>query len=332
MNFFNGVFVMRLYHKMAAMAASVLLLASLVGAAMPAGYTGTPFTGDTLKGRPQQIPGIIQSTFFDEGGEGISFHYPGGFQGDCNIRQGHAGANVAMQVFAKQHDYVAGTVGGIDDSATGSCHLSWLMWASATARGEWENYTVHVKTAGKYTLEMHESVIDTNNLNFVTFSGIKTDSVKHMGISIRPPGDHEVYHDWKWDMTPELITLDTGLYVLTLEFGNGLGNFASMKFTLQSTAVGPFGFKAGLGNKGFDLIPIVNGNSLTVSYSLRQAGPATVSIYDCAGRLMVPAIIRNLNAGIQKEIIGLGNMSPGMHFVRVEQNGLREIKPFTITR
>jgi hypothetical protein len=317
------------------MAASLVAVAGFctsINAAIPTEYKGTPFTGDTLKGRPQQIPGIVQSTFFDEGGEGISYHYPGGFQGDCNIRTGHAGTNVAMQVFGAKHDYFAGTVGGIDDSATGSCHLSWLMWASTTARGEWLCYTVHVITAGTYTLEMHESVIDTNNLNFVTFNGMKTDSVKHMGISIRPPGDHEIYHDWKWDMTPNTLTLDTGLYVLTLEFGNGLGNFAAMKFVLKSTAVGPLGPHAGISNQGLDVIPVVNGNNLTVSYSLRQAGPTTVSIYDCAGRLMVPAIIRNLSAGSQKETIGLGNMSPGMHFIRVEQNGQREIKSFTITR
>ena len=323
---------MRLYHKIAAMAASVFLLASLVNAAMPTGYAGTPFTGDTLHGHPQGIPGIVQSTFFDEGGQGVSFNYPGNFQGDCNVRQGHAGTNVAMQVFAKQHDYFAGTVGGIDDSATGSCHLSWLMWASPTARGEWLNYTVHVNTAGNYTLEMHESVIDTNNLNFVTFSGVKTDSVKHMGISIRPPGDHEIYHDWKWDMTPNLLTLDTGLYVLTLEFGNGLGNFAAMKFVLTGTAAGPLGSNAGLLNKGLDVMPVINQNNLSVSYSLTQAGRTTVSVYDCAGRAMVPSISRNMNAGAQKQIVGIGNMGRGVYFVRVEQNGFRETKSFTITR
>jgi hypothetical protein len=84
--------------------------------------------------------------------------------------------------------------------------------------------------------------------------------------------------------------------------------------------------------KGLAISPVVNGNNLTVSYSLSQSGSATVSIYDCAGRLMVPTVVRNLNAGGQKEIIALGNMVRGVYFVRVQQNGLRETKAFTITR
>jgi hypothetical protein len=105
-----------------------------------------------------------------------------------------------------------------------------------------------------------------------------------------------------------------------------------MKFVLTGTAAGPLGSNAGLLNKGLDIMPVVTGNNLTVSYSLAQAGPTTVSVFDCAGRVAVPAIVRNLNAGSQKQSIGLGNMGRGVYFVRVEQNGLREIKSFTITR
>jgi hypothetical protein len=47
---------------------------------------------------------------------------------------------------------------------------------------------------------------------------------------------------------------------------------------------------------------------------------------------MVPAVVRNLNAGGQKEIIGLGNIGRGVYFVRVEQNGFRETNSFNITR
>jgi hypothetical protein len=332
---FKGVFVMCLYHKIAAMAASVFLLASLVNAAMPASYTGKVFTAAPLNGIPQQIPGIVYAGYFDEGDSGVTWSYRGGNSGDCYIRTGHTGEKISVQYFGSGKDFISGPVGGIVDSANkvaGACHLGWIEAAGTGYRGEWLTYTVHVNTAGIYNMEFHESDVDSPNCIGVTFSGLAPDSVKDMTLSINAPGDHENYHDWKWDMTPNKLNLDTGLYVVELNFIKGGWNFQCMKFTLTNTAAGPLGSNAGLLNNGLDIMPVVTGNNLSVSYSLSQAGQTTVSVYDCAGRVAVPAIVRNLNAGSQKQSIGLGNMGRGVYYVRVEQNGLREIKSFTLTR
>jgi hypothetical protein len=325
---------MRLYHKIAAMAASVFLLASLVNAAMPAGYTGKVFSAAPLNGVPQQIPGLVETPYFDEGGLDTTWHYAGGNLGDCFIRAGHGGTNVSLQWYGDYKDFVSRADVRLVDSmcypVNAHAHLGWIQTApNATSRGEWETYTVHVNTAGTYKMIFHESDVALPNLIVVTFSGLPPDSVKDMPLSIRPPLDHENYHDWKWDTTTTKLALDTGLYVVTLEFITGGWNFHAMKFVLDASST-ISATKQGLMHNGFELMPVVNGNNLSVSYSLAQAGPTTVSVYDCAGRVIVPAIVRSMNAGSQKQTINLGNVSRGVYFVRVEQNGIKSVSPFNI--
>jgi hypothetical protein len=318
---------MRLYHKIAAMAASVFLLASIVNAAMPANYAGTVF--DSLKGKPAQIPGFVTAAYFDKGADGVTFHYTWSNMGDCHWRDGDPGKVVSLQFFGTWNDFVAGTVGGIVDSAAypahANCHIGWVQ------SGEWLNYTVHVNIAGKYKMILHHSVVDTSNLIIFNVGDLPPDSVGGLPASIRPPGDVEINHDWRWDTTKTRLALDTGLFLIKVSFFHEGLNFHGMKFILDASSTVPE-TNRGLMQKGLVISPVVNGNNLTVSYSLSQSGPATVSIYDCAGRLMVPTVVRNLNAGGQKEIIALGNMVRGVYFVRVQQNGLRETKAFTITR
>ena len=318
---------MRLYHKIAAMAASVFLLVSLVSAAIPAGYTGTVF--DSLKGIPAQIPGFVNAPYFDRGDSGVTFNYTWAKFGDCYWRNGDPGKKVSLQMFGTWNDFVAGTVGGIVDSAAypagKNAHIGWVQ------SGEWLKYTVHVNIAGKYKMILHHTVVDTSNLIIFNVGDLPPDSVGGLPICIRPPGDIEINHDWRWDTTKTRLTLDTGLFLIKVSFFHEGLNFHGMKFILDASSTAP-GTKRDLIQKGLAVMPIVNGNNLSVSYSLAQSGSATVSVFDCAGRVMVPAVVRNLNAGGQKEIIGLGNMVRGVYFVRVEQNGFRETKSFTITR
>jgi hypothetical protein len=317
---------MRLYQKAALMTAACFLFASYLFAAMPPGYSGTIF--DSLKGIPQQIPGLINTPYFDKGDTNVTFHYVGGNAGDCFWRNGDPGKIVSLQFFGDYKDLVSGNV-HIPDSACypagANAHLGWIQ------NGEWLNYTVHVNTAGNYTMIFHESDVDANNLIVVTFSGLPPDSVKNMPVSIAPPQHHELYHDWKWDTTATKLALDTGLYVMKLAFFQGAWNFHAIKFLLDGASA-VSALNHGVMQNGFELMPVVNENNLTVSYSLAQAGPATVSVYDCAGRAIVPAVVRNLNAGRQKEMINLGNFGRGVYFVRVEQNGFRDTKSFTLTR
>jgi hypothetical protein len=335
-NILEGGFIMRLYHKIAALAASVFLLTSLVNAAMPDGYKGVVF--DSLKGIPTQIPGFLNIPYFDKGDTGVTFHYTWSNMGDCHWRDGDPGKKVSLQMFGEGKDLVSGAAGlpdrdpsipHISDSACypagKNAHLGWIQV------GEWLNYTVHVNTAGTYKMILHESVVSTSQFTIVTFSGRAPDTVKGFPMSVRPPTDHELCHDYKWDTAAVKVTLDTGLYVVKITLNNEGFNFHGIKFVLDGTPVLQ-GKNQAPALKGLTVTPVVNGSNLTVSYSLAQAGISKISVFDCAGRSATPAIIRSQNAGSQKETIGLSNLGTGVHFVRVEHNGLREIKSFTVTR
>jgi hypothetical protein len=307
------------------MAAAYFLFASSLFAAMPAGYAGTVF--DSLKGTPAQIPGFVTAAYFDKGADGVTFHYTWTNMGDCFWRAGDPGRVVSLQFFGAWKDLVAGTVGGIVDSAcypvNANCHIGWVQ------SGEWLNYTVHVNTAGKYKMVLHHTVVDTSNLILFNIGDLPTDSVGGLPASIRPPGDHEINHDWKWDTTKTRLVLDTGLYVLKVSFFHEGLNFHGMKFLLDGgSAVTET--NRGPAQRGLEIMPVVNGSNLFVSYSLAQAGQTAVSVFDCAGRVIVPSIVRNLTAGSQKQIISLGKISRGVYFVRVEQNGLHSVSPFNI--
>jgi hypothetical protein len=310
-------------------AASVLCfgMVTYLAAAMPAGYTGTIF--DSLKGVPQQIPGLIETPYFDKGADGVTFHYSGGNAGDCFWRNGDPGKAVSLQFFGDYKDFVSNaTVKNVDSMCyppNKHAHLGWIQ------NGEWLNYTVHVNKAGSYKMIFHESDVDANNLIVVTFSGMDPDSIINMPVSLRPPGDHEAYHDWKWDTTAKKLQLDTGLYVVKLAFFQGAWNFHAMKFILDGTPVKEMP-EAGLAPKGFAISPVVKGNSLTLSYSLPQAGLTSISVFDCAGRMEISGAATMVSAGNHSATIGLNGLGKGVHFVRVKQNGTAVTRSFTVAR
>jgi hypothetical protein len=298
-------------------------------AAMPSGYQGTPFPGDTLKGHPQHLPGDVHAVYFDEGADGVAYHYAGYFQGDCNIRQAYTGANVAMQQYMANRDFVSGTTGGINDTDVNGSHSSYLSWTSV---GQWMNYTVHVDTAGTYSLQLHESVAATPNVVSVTFSGVPTDSVKNMPLSINSPGDMEIWHDWKWDNTPNTITLDTGMYVLNFTFVQGGWNFAGLRFKLVSKVTGVVSCRVNRPLSENEMSAQLVGKSLTLSYMLGRAARTKISVFDCAGRSVISDVKEDAAPGGHSLILNIGALSPGVHFARLEQNGISAVKSFFVTR
>jgi hypothetical protein len=300
-----------------------------LSAAMPSGYQGTPFPGDTLNGHPQHLPGDVHAVYFDEGADGVAYHYNGGYQGDCGVRSGHTGSNVAMQQYLASRDFISGTTGGINDTDVNGSHSCYLSW---TSTGQWMNYTVHVDTAGTYSLQLHESVAATPNVVAVTFSGVPTDSVKNMPLSINSPGDMEIWHDWKWDNTPNTITLDTGMYVLNFTFVQGGWNFAGLRFKLVSKVTGVVSCRVNRQLSVNEMSAELAGKDLTVSYMLGQAAHTKISVFDCAGRSVISNVEEDAAPGSHEQVLNMGTLSSGVHFVRLEQNGISKVKSFFVAR
>ena len=306
-------------------------LAMFLFAAMPAGYQGTPFPGDTLKGHPQHLPGDIHTVYFDEGADGVAFHYMFGYQGDCSVRQGYTGTTVPMQSFQAWRDFLSGPTGGINDTDVKHANVCYLAWTE-NKNGDWEwmNYTVHVDTAGTYSLQLHESQAKYPNLMRVIFSGVATDSVVNTPLSINSPGDLEIYHDWKWDDTPNEIELDTGMYVLNVNLDVGNWNFASMRFKLVAPAQGIVMPRV-ISPNAIQLSARRIGNSLAVCYDLNVPGYTIFSVFDCAGRLVIPAVQGSRSAGSHTLTLDLKQCGRGVHFIRLEQNGTSRVKSFFVS-
>jgi len=287
---------MRLYQKVALMAATCFISAPYLFAAIPAGYTGTPFSFDTLKGKPQQIPGIVKAVFFDNGGEGIAYHdnTPGNTGGTMRLnatnQQIAADINVDMQSYSgNDWDVVGyGTSGQHDSSVTATpltWHLSWIDASGPTTVGDWVKCTVHVNTAGTYYISWKQATANPGGLQTLTFydgASVKIDSISNIPVCIVPPGCPEVWHAWTVNTNIDSVALDTGLQVVKLAFITGSWNFDWMQFTLKSATPVLSGVKNGLAQKGFDIKPVITGANLSVSYSLAHAGRATVSVFDCA--------------------------------------------------
>jgi hypothetical protein len=228
------------------MAVTCFLCASYLFAAIPAGYTGTPFSFDTLLGKPQQIPGIVKAVFFDNGGEGVAFHDAAGNQGgsmrlNASSQQIQADFAVDMQVYTgNDWDVVGyGTSGQHDSSVTAArptWHLSWIDASGPASVGDWLKYTVHVKTAGTYYISWKQATANANGLQTLTFydgASVKTDSIRNIPVCITPPGCPEVWHAWTVNANVDTVTLDTGLQVIEINFVTGSWNFDWMRFILK---------------------------------------------------------------------------------------------------
>jgi hypothetical protein len=310
---------MNVFSRIASAAEACMVFASLVNAAIPAGYTGTVFTGDTLKGHPQTIPGIIKAVFFDEGGREVGFHddriVPFG-----SIRMDTAEKTVGMQPFGTGDRNADGSV-----PPQGSYHLGWI------GAGEWVKSTVHVKTAGEYNISTYEAVASSPNTQTISFNDGTPVTISNLAPTTAPAGN-EIWHNWNTFGNVATVTLDTGLFVLKLTFVNEPFNCDKLIFTLKNeTGTMPMRY-GGNARLSCTLRAHSATNGLVVSYDPPQAGTALLSIVNCNGRTVLPLQERLLSAGAHVETVPIAGLCPGVYFLRLKQGGISGESRFIITR
>jgi hypothetical protein len=328
---------MHLFHKIIVGAAAFFALsvnAAVIPSGIPADYKGKPFCCDTLLGHYQQIPGVIKAVFFDSGGEGVAFHESNqntGHQGDCCMRKLLNGTPIAadqpvdMQIFNTYWDW---TVQGTHPD-TGSWHLSWID--SDTLNGEWVKMSVHVNSAGTYTIGLHEVPASDPNVTSITFNNAPPVLVSGLHVPAGAEIKSEVWHTWNIFPNVGEVTLDTGLYVLKYMFLKGGFNFDKLIFTLKSTFVA--GLPAlSLHRSSLNLRPVVQGNSMKVEFNVLQAGTARFTVLDCSGRTVTHCIQNSLSAGPHILTMDLGPMAKGVYLLQVEQNSVKATMPFAVYR
>jgi hypothetical protein len=324
---------MRLSHTISISTLFCLLIVSLLYAAIPSGYTGTPFSYDTLRGHPQQIPGVIKAVFWDNGGEGVAFHESsnntdqqgsGSMRKDFTGKQIQADWPVDMQYFELCRDHEEdGT-----QSDTGSWFLGW------TFPPEWQKHTVHVNIAGTYYVTFHMAESDSPNIIGLTFNSGKTDSIKNLRKSIIPSdccgGGCEYWHAWGTFSNVDSITLDTGLQVLRLDFIMGNWNFDLIRFTLKSEVSANPMARGSTASTALQVTTSQSGKRLLVNYTARKAGAAILNLFDCSGKAVIPCVERTLQAGSHVQTLDMSAVGSGVYFLQVEQNGIKTTSSFML--
>jgi len=180
---------------------------TLVGAALgalPPDYKGKPW-----KGEMQVIPGKITAAFYDVGGEGVAYH-------DIDaVNHGSGELNRGPEEkknFRKDEGVdISYTKAAFDKFADGMVLDVDRYYVGWTAPGEWLNYTVDVKEAGTYRINMLAS---SNNkgaeIRFVINGTDKTGP-----IVVESTGH---WHTWKDYQNIAQVELEKGPQLLTLKF------------------------------------------------------------------------------------------------------------------
>jgi hypothetical protein len=171
---------------------------------LPADYKGTPW-----KGEAQVVPGKVLAAFYDVGGEGVAFH-----DGD-KVNSGSGGLNQGPEEknnFRKNEPVdISYTKAAFDHWPNGVLLPLDLYYVGWTGDGEWVNYTVDVKAAGTYLINLMASSHDQNAQISFSVNGVdQTGPITLVSTT-----------DWHiWGMFNDIgqIRLNKGRQLITLKF------------------------------------------------------------------------------------------------------------------
>jgi hypothetical protein len=199
---------------------------------LPPDYKGKPFEDSFYKKGAQVIPGKVELGYYDLGGEGIAYHDFDSINqagGKLNYEQ-----NCPTSGNLKPGDYICHfrEKEGVDVSYTKDLadfknanffeppiNQFYIGWE---ADGEWINYTVNVKKAGKFKI----TALYGNNDNK---SSLWINNVKASDITL--PKVTGSMHIWNKAEVGSITFPTTGLNLLTLHLNKG-SNLAYFEFEL----------------------------------------------------------------------------------------------------
>lgn len=197
---------------------------------IPANYSGRSFVDGVHPAGPQVIPGKVECSLYDLGGEGIAYH---DFETE---NRGNGGLNLNprhQRPHATPYQWEFRKEEGVDVSYTKDFadfnHVNnyyipevnqfYIGW---TEDNEWLNYTVDVKVAGTYKID----ALYANNDATITFDV----NQKHAS-TCKLPLNTGNFHSWNKAEIGAITFPEPGLHLLTFHYNKG-NNFAWFEFTL----------------------------------------------------------------------------------------------------
>jgi len=210
----------------------MVFFTTFVSAQIPKDYKGKPFKDKYYKAGAQVIPGRIELSYYDLGGEGVAYH---------DVTPINEGSKLNHEV----HDYGSHWRPGIsayiaffreNEGVDISYTKDWAdfnhpnkvdpkvnqLYIGWEEDGEWTNYTVDIKVAGTYKIvtvygnDDNKSTLRLNNQKLV---------------DLKLPLSTGNWHYWDQATIAEVTITNTGINLLTLKYNKG-SNLAYLDFIL----------------------------------------------------------------------------------------------------
>jgi hypothetical protein len=252
--------------------AAALAGASVLRAAVPADYPGTPY-----QGKIQEIPGRFFLSDFDQGPKNVVWHdYQTKNPWACKLRDS---TGVGMQLMGQGGD--KGDTKEADSlvkARQGKCYLA------ETNTGDWTKYTVKVKQAGSYKLNMLTAAQGTT-IPFVGVSMLNSKDSTGTGQITLPLTSY--FHAWVYTRGLATLSLDTGTQVIRFDIvGNGPMNIDYIDFEYAGTAaLDPSAHGTPTHESGIAVgrLSALAGGELSLDFSAAGKGPVRIRAFDASG-------------------------------------------------
>lgn len=208
----------------------LIIIPFLVSVAqIPAEYKGKPFKDSVYTLGAQQIPGRLQLAYYDLGGEGVAYHDTdptNNGSGVLNREKMHERPGIPMYIchfrenegvdisFTK--DFADFNHPNIVDPPVNQLYIGW------EADGEWTNYTVNIRKAGKYKIIGAYGYRD--NKSSIWLNGNKA-------CDLVLPVDTGNWHYWNQAELGRITFPNEGFNLITLKYNSG-SNLSFLDFIL----------------------------------------------------------------------------------------------------
>ena len=230
----------RLRSYLSLLAPLVLLTASAICASKthyPRNYRGTPYQDSRYQGGAQKIPGKVECTYYDLGGEGVAYHdvdASNNGSGRLNPADGtylnqfrmDEGVDIS---YTKLHDQVDNSPYDIVQPPENQLYVGW------TEPGEWFNLTVEVAHSGVYSADL---LYTSNRGGTISLDVNGKDATGPLLIaSTFNASDPIAWRQWHhWNVLPGMVRLrlPAGKSVLTVHILTG-GNMNLKYFDFKKS-------------------------------------------------------------------------------------------------
>jgi len=199
----------------------------LTHAQIPRGYKGNAFKKN--KCSPiQSIPGRIELAYYDIGGEGIGYH-----DADAENKGAILNERKDIEVIGVLRDFAYFRENeGVDICYTRKVDYQspnmvipkiYQQYIGMQENGEWTNYTVNIKVAGKYKMVALYANKDNNSTLWLN---------NKFATKLELPVNTGNWHIWNKAFVGEIDFREKGLNLLTLKYNEG-ANLAYIDFILK---------------------------------------------------------------------------------------------------